>query len=162
MRAHEQEVKSAGILRLSQFGSVACGEAGGEPGNDVAGDCGERGSAKPDRVRRGLSEVYETPDRNPKRTQSVSTVTVPIAEWAKTNARNNAVVAVGDVGPAALALYEWNAQISGAFMAPLHICEVVIRNAVSDALTDVRNTRSRPWPERSCRAHLSNSHCESA
>jgi hypothetical protein len=53
MRAHEQEVKSAGILGLSLFGSVACGEAGGEPGNDVAGDCGERGSAKPDRVRRG-------------------------------------------------------------------------------------------------------------
>jgi predicted nucleotidyltransferase len=31
LRAHEQELKSAGILRLSLFGSVARGEAG----NDV-------------------------------------------------------------------------------------------------------------------------------
>ncbi len=49
----------------------------------------------------------------------------------------------GDVGPAALALYNWNAQISGAFMAPLHICEVIIRNAVSEALTAVYGDR---WP----------------
>ena len=34
----------------------------------------------------------------------------------------------------ALALYAWNAQVSAALMAPLHICEVVIRNAVADAL----------------------------
>ncbi|WP_298924532.1 hypothetical protein [uncultured Ramlibacter sp.] len=39
--------------------------------------------------------------------------------------------------PGALALYAWNAQISAAFMAPLHLCEVVLRNAVNDALTAV-------------------------
>lgn len=50
---------------------------------------------------------------------------------------------IGDIGPAALALYDWNAQVSGAFMAPLHICEVVIRNAVSDALSAVYGER---WP----------------
>jgi hypothetical protein len=35
----------------------------------------------------------------------------------------------------ALALYAWNAQVSAAMLAPLHICEVAIRNAVSEALT---------------------------
>lgn len=37
----------------------------------------------------------------------------------------------------ALALYAWNAQVSAAMLTPLHICEVVIRNAVSEALTRV-------------------------
>lgn len=54
-----------------------------------------------------------------------------------------AVVFVGDSGLATIALYDWNAQVSAAFMAPLHICEVVIRNAVSDALTAVYGDR---WP----------------
>ena len=54
-----------------------------------------------------------------------------------------AVAATGNLSSAAVALYDWNAQISGAFMAPLHICEVVIRNAVSDALTAVYGDR---WP----------------
>lgn len=37
----------------------------------------------------------------------------------------------------ALQLYAWNAEVSSAFMHPLHICEVVIRNAVADALEGV-------------------------
>jgi len=41
----------------------------------------------------------------------------------------------------ALELYAWNAQVSGALLTPLHICEVVIRNAVSDALTSVYGDR---------------------
>lgn len=53
------------------------------------------------------------------------------------------VVVTGAEGPTAIALYDWNAQISGAFMAPLHVCEVVIRNAVSDTLTAVYGDR---WP----------------
>jgi hypothetical protein len=54
------------------------------------------------------------------------------------------VVAEADYIPvAALELYDWNAQVGGAFMAPLHICEVVIRNAVSDALTAVYGAN---WP----------------
>lgn len=43
----------------------------------------------------------------------------------------------------ALALYAWNAQVSAAMLAPLHICEVVVRNAVSDALTLVYGEQ---WP----------------
>jgi hypothetical protein len=43
----------------------------------------------------------------------------------------------------ALALYSWNAQVSAALMAPLHICEVVVRNAVSDTLEVVYGAR---WP----------------
>lgn len=48
-----------------------------------------------------------------------------------------------DDDPAALRLYAWNAKVSGAFLAPLHVCEVVIRNAVSDALEALYGPR---WP----------------
>lgn len=48
-----------------------------------------------------------------------------------------------DDDPAALLLYAWNAGVSGAFLAPLHVCEVVIRNAVSDALEALYGPR---WP----------------
>lgn len=34
----------------------------------------------------------------------------------------------------ALDLYAWNAQVSAALLAPLHICEVVVRNAISEAI----------------------------
>lgn len=43
----------------------------------------------------------------------------------------------------ALALYAWNAQVSAAMLAPLHVCEVVIRNAVSDAISRVYGPN---WP----------------
>lgn len=43
----------------------------------------------------------------------------------------------------ALELYAWNAQIAAAFMHPLHICEVVVRNGVSDALEAVYGAN---WP----------------
>lgn len=43
----------------------------------------------------------------------------------------------------ALDLYAWNAQVSAALLAPLHLCEVVIRNAVSEALEDIYGAR---WP----------------
>lgn len=51
--------------------------------------------------------------------------------------------ASGDDDSRALALYAWNAQVSAALLAPLHICEVVIRNAVADALEAVYGPR---WP----------------
>jgi hypothetical protein len=43
----------------------------------------------------------------------------------------------------ALALYAWNAQVSATMLAPLHICEVTIRNAVSDAISAVYGSQ---WP----------------
>jgi hypothetical protein len=43
----------------------------------------------------------------------------------------------------ALALYGWNAQVSAAMLAPLHLCEVVIRNAVADALAAAHGPQ---WP----------------
>lgn len=43
----------------------------------------------------------------------------------------------------ALDLYAWNAQVSAAFLAPLHVCEVVIRNAVADVLEAQYGDR---WP----------------
>jgi len=43
----------------------------------------------------------------------------------------------------ALALYAWNAQVSASMLAPLHFCEVSIRNAVSDAIAAAHGPR---WP----------------
>lgn len=43
----------------------------------------------------------------------------------------------------ALKLYMWNAQISAAFFVPLHVCEVITRNAVSEVLETVYGAR---WP----------------
>lgn len=43
----------------------------------------------------------------------------------------------------ALQLYEWNAAISGAFLFPIQVCEVTVRNAVSDVLTQ---TNGADWP----------------
>ena len=40
-------------------------------------------------------------------------------------------------------LYSWNANISGAFLVPLQVCEVVLRNAVSEALSDAYGSN---WP----------------
>lgn len=51
--------------------------------------------------------------------------------------------AVGHDAAAALSLYAWNARISGALLTPLHICEVVVRNAVADAL---ESTHGPHWP----------------
>ena len=48
-----------------------------------------------------------------------------------------------DVLPGALALYAWNAQVSAAMMAPLHICEVAVRNAVAEAIEAVYGPN---WP----------------
>ena len=45
--------------------------------------------------------------------------------------------------PKALELYAWNAQVSAALMAPIHFCEVAIRNAVADALSAAHGDR---WP----------------
>jgi len=48
-----------------------------------------------------------------------------------------------DEDVAALVLYAWNAEVSGALLSPLHICEVVLRNAVADALEALYGPR---WP----------------
>ncbi len=44
---------------------------------------------------------------------------------------------------AAVNLYSWNAQVSAALLNPLHCCEVVVRNAVSEALEMVYGAN---WP----------------
>ena len=50
----------------------------------------------------------------------------------------------GIVSPAAaLTLYAWNAQVSAALLTPLHFCEIVTRNAVSEALEAVYGIM---WP----------------
>ncbi len=62
---------------------------------------------------------------------------------ARLGTYETATKVAGDEDPAALNLYAWNAQVSGALMAPLHICEVAIRNAVSDALEAIYGPQ---WP----------------
>ena len=54
-----------------------------------------------------------------------------------------AAAVAGDEDLAALELYAWNAQVSATMLAPLHVCEVVVRNAVSEALGMVYGPR---WP----------------
>lgn len=43
----------------------------------------------------------------------------------------------------ALELYSWNAQVSGALLTPLHICEVAIRNAIALAIESIYGSN---WP----------------
>ena len=43
----------------------------------------------------------------------------------------------------ALALYQWNFQISAALFVPLHLCEVAIRNGVAEA---VQRVHGGNWP----------------
>ena len=43
----------------------------------------------------------------------------------------------------ALKLYQWNLELSGEFLKVLHICEIGIRNGISDAITEVHGDR---WP----------------
>lgn len=44
----------------------------------------------------------------------------------------------------ALDIYIWNAQVSSAFFASLHICEVVMRNAISHAI-ELKYGANWPW-----------------
>src|SRR5216683_3699414 len=62
---------------------------------------------------------------------------------ARTSTFEAASGVVDDTDPGALALYAWNARVSAALLAPLHVCEVVIRNTVSETLEKVYGPR---WP----------------
>jgi hypothetical protein len=53
-------------------------------------------------------------------------------------ARNNNVLK-------ALQLYHWNAQISSAFLYPLHVFEICLRNAVASAAETHYRTHEWPW-----------------
>jgi hypothetical protein len=53
-------------------------------------------------------------------------------------ARNNDILR-------ALQLYHWNAQISAAFLYPLHVFEICIRNAVANAAESFYQTPDWPW-----------------
>lgn len=45
----------------------------------------------------------------------------------------------------ALQLYHWNAQISSAFLYPLHVFEICLRNAVANAAEAAYRTDEWPW-----------------
>lgn len=54
------------------------------------------------------------------------------------DARNNNVLN-------ALQLYHWNAKMSAAFLYPLHVFEICIRNAVANAAEAFYQTNEWPW-----------------
>lgn len=62
---------------------------------------------------------------------------------ARMSTYESCAIAAGHDAASALTLYAWNARISGALLIPLHICEVVVRNAVADAL---ESTHGPDWP----------------
>ena len=62
---------------------------------------------------------------------------------AKMSTYKSSMRVAGDEDQDALTLYAWNTQVSAELLAPLHMCEVVIRNAISDALTAVYGPM---WP----------------
>lgn len=49
--------------------------------------------------------------------------------------------------PAALDLYLWNARLSSALLLPMHVMEVVIRNAISEALSKAFDDTEWPFIE---------------
>ncbi len=58
--------------------------------------------------------------------------------------RNAIIAAQGaDCPITALQLYEWNAQLASRFFFPLHIYEVALRNAISEALS---KRYGQDWP----------------
>jgi len=75
---------------------------------------------------------------------NVSTITIDAVRAALSTARMRTYEqAVGGDLRAALALYAWNAEVSSALLMPLHICEVVMRNAIASVLEAVYGHR---WP----------------
>lgn len=76
-------------------------------------------------------------------TESILNAAKQCLSPARMGTYENATGSSGDSDTRALALYAWNAQVSAALLAPLHICEVVVRNAVSEALQAVYGDR---WP----------------
>lgn len=51
--------------------------------------------------------------------------------------------ACGNDTASALRLYVWNAEVSAAFIVPLHICEVAVRNGVVEAIERVHGPTGR-------------------
>jgi hypothetical protein len=49
----------------------------------------------------------------------------------------------GDEDLTALNLYAWNASIAAALLAPLHLCEVIVRNGLAEAIVQVYGNQ---WP----------------
>lgn len=73
--------------------------------------------------------------------QQVTAITATISP-----ARMGTYLNATGFGPDATALdiYVWNALVSGAFFSTLHICEVVVRNAISHAL-ELKYGSNWPW-----------------
>lgn len=51
--------------------------------------------------------------------------------------------AKNNIPAGALALYQWNLELSAAFIVPLQICEVAVRNSIADAIEMVHGPN---WP----------------
>ena len=62
------------------------------------------------------------------------------------SARFSSYRAATDSADKAQELYLWNAEVSAALLVPLHICEVVMRNAIAEALAHIYGS-GWPWSE---------------
>src|SRR3546814_17417777 len=51
--------------------------------------------------------------------------------------------AMGNDREKALALYEWNLDLSSALIVPLQVCEVAVRNGIAEAIEHVHGAN---WP----------------
>lgn len=82
----------------------------------------------------------------PSTTKKTTDTTMQAVKKALSSARMGTYeTAAGSADTAeALELYAWNAQVSAALLAPLHVCEVVIRNAVAEAI-EVQYGANWPW-----------------
>ncbi len=74
----------------------------------------------------------------------VAAVTRSLSPGRMSTYKAAAGIAPGDDDLRALSLYAWNAEVSGALLSVLHICEVVTRNAVADAIAAVYGA-AWPW-----------------
>src|SRR3546814_10404971 len=70
--------------------------------------------------------------------------------------------AMGNDREKALALYEWNLDLSSALIVPLQVCEVAVRNGIAEAIEHVHGAnwqwnngffRSLPRPQRQFRSN---------
>ncbi|MDN2669810.1 hypothetical protein OX459_00220 [Janthinobacterium sp. SUN026] len=75
---------------------------------------------------------------SPQQTASIAAALSPVRLGTYLNATGFGA------GATALDIYVWNALASGALFSSLHICEVVVRNAVSHAL-DLKYGTNWPW-----------------
>src|SRR3546814_1821174 len=66
-----------------------------------------------------------------------------ISDWSSDVCSSDLLQAMGNDREKALALYEWNLDLSSALIVPLQVCEVAVRNGIAEAIEHVHGAN---WP----------------